>query len=699
MKATPFSKEPYYPMLLSNGQDGILIDYSGSNFCSQTGHTHFEQTLGAATGWYKASSRSLEEQCVGMIIRAGYQVNLFGGPCEPDFYEQYLDAKSGVLYTDLVFQSKLKISVETFLTDDGLWCEKLTVRECPDEWKLNIGFRIATPISAYRDSKLKILPTIIGKEENYGFSFSYDVDAVKGMGALVTERTFEYTYVNNSMFSCDGVYYNAKAGETFSRVLICLDSSECESYEADFKRRFDLAKQGYDVLKEGFVEGYKLRTGCVSVKLPDEKIQQVYDMSRYVIQGSRNRKSGAVLLGIQPYLWGGGVYCSYDAYFDIMALLSSGDKDVINGISKFFDAQADIGEEALKKAGMSGISFTGWTDCFGNFGYNCWSITEFFLNVKPVYLCNEIINRYAVWKYGVQKTDERLSYILKQTFSFIEKYLLKKVDGRYRLINVKAGNEAGFDVEADTFTIIALSQALFAIADMLDDKTIYAIGEDVLEGLEQNYTDEGVLLPFKDATFLAGMQTDFYLYSLPKGIPFISIERALENGKTPWGYDFGQPHEVYRHWPWIVGRAAICYAHEGRHKEAMEFVELLSSGATSLGALPEKIRIDGMPINYWYTSAHALVVWAIHDAFVHVHDDELRICYGITDKWQNFSCDGICTENGLAVSVTVEKGELLRLKIRNNSEKITCINIKLNPCFSSELPESCILQAGQEFCY
>ncbi len=699
MKATPFSKEPYYPMLLSNGQDGILIDYSGSNFCSQSGHTHFEQTLGAATGWYKASTRSSEAECIRQIIRAGFQIGLFGGPCEPDSYEQWLDAKNGVLYTDLVFQKKLKISVESFLNDDGLWCEKLTVTDCPDDWNVNLGFRIGAPISAYRDSKLKFLPTIFGKEENYGFSFSYDLDLANGVGALVTEYTFDDIYINNSKFSCDGTYHNVKVGTTVSRVLICLDSTESENLEADFNSRLDLAKKGYNALKTSYVEQYKKRTGCTSVTLPDDKLQQVYDMSRYVIQGSQNRQSGAVLLGIQPYLWGGGIYCSYDAYFDIIALLTSGDKDVINGITKFFDAQADISEEALKKAGLSGISFTGWTDCFGNFGYIHWSITEFFLNVKPVYLCNEIINRYAVWKYGVQKTDERLAYILRQTYLFIEKHLLKKVNGRYRLINVKAGNEAGFDVEADSFTVIALTQALFAISDMLGDKSVYAVGEEVLEGIEQNYTEDGVLLPFKNAEFLAGMQTDFYIYSLPKGIPFISVEKALEKGKTAWGYDFGQPHEVYRHWPWIVGRAAICYSHEGRHAEAMQFINDLTLGATSLGALPEKIRIDGMPINYWYTSAHALAVWAIHDAFAHIHGSELRLCYGISDEWQNFSCEGICMENGITVSLKVENGILKSLKLCNNSEKALDISIKVNNCFSSAIPQICTLEPNKEYIY
>lgn len=703
MKATPFSVEPYYPMLLSNGQDGILIDYSGSNFCSKSGHTHPEQIMGAATGWYKASSRIFGSECISQIIRAGYQVILYDVPCEPDSYEQWLDAKEGILHTNLVFQKKLHVSVESFLSDEGLWGEKITVTDCPDDWSVNLAFRITSPISSYRNLELEKTPHFTANKEPYGFNFSYEIENAKGLGALLTEQNFEKTEIifndHGNNFQCDVVYENLKVGSVVSRILFCSDTTEYEDTEKAFNYNFELAKQGFDTIKEQHTAKYVSRTNHVNVTLPNEKLQQIYDTSRYVIQGSRNRKSGALLLGIQPHLWGGGIYCSYDAYFDIMALMTSGDKDVINGITKFFDAQSDIGENALKKAGFSGIAFTGWTDCFGNFGYEGFELADWFTKEKPLFICNEIINRYTVWKYANQKTDERLAYILKQVYIFFKNHLLRKINGKYCLIDVKAGNEAGISVEADTFTVIALSKALFAIADMLNDKTIHTIGKEVLESISQNYTSDGILLPFKDAPYLAGLQLDFYLYMLPQGIPFISVEKALENGKTAWGYDFGQSHEVYRHWPWISSRAAICYTHEGRHAEAMQFIKSLTVGSTSLGALPEKIRIDGMPINYWYTSAHALAVWAIHDAFAHTHGNELRLCYGMNDEWQNFCCEGICMENGITVSLAVENGTLKSLKLCNNSEKTLEISIKVNKCFSSAIPQICTLEPNKEYIF
>lgn len=44
MKATPFSKEGYYPMSMASGRDAVLIDYTGSNVVSLNDHTHADGT-------------------------------------------------------------------------------------------------------------------------------------------------------------------------------------------------------------------------------------------------------------------------------------------------------------------------------------------------------------------------------------------------------------------------------------------------------------------------------------------------------------------------------------------------------------------------------------------------------------------------------------------------------------------------------
>ena len=148
MYATPFSKEQYYPMLLANGRDSILVDYSGSNFVSRNGHSHFEQHQGAPCGWYKGSHPSFSKKVpIQSIVAAGFQVILFEAPCEPDFYVQSFNPRSATLITELTFNKEIKISVESFLTDESLWCETLTVLSCPKEYDLSLGFQVSLPFS------------------------------------------------------------------------------------------------------------------------------------------------------------------------------------------------------------------------------------------------------------------------------------------------------------------------------------------------------------------------------------------------------------------------------------------------------------------------------------------------------------------------------------------------------------------------
>lgn len=704
LKATNFSQELYYPMLLSNGKDGILIDYSGSNFCSYNGHTHSEQMLGASCGWYKAGTRSISGQVVAQIIKAGYQISIHGIISEPDNYAQWLDPQSGIFYSELTFFKELHIKVESFLTDEGLWCERIFVLKCPSEFQAKFGFRIFMPRSGYNGMEFASKPTIFAVADTKELGFTYQLASVKGKGSLIPAKPFDRIELKNNkeqgeLYFCEGIYEHVAEDDVFTRVMICLDESECEDLEEAYASARKVALEGYEQIRESYIRSYKENVGISRITLPDERLQQLYDVSRYVIQGARNRQSGALLLGILPHLWGGGLYCSYDAYFIINALLSSGVRDAARGQQNFFISQAEIGHEVLCKAGLKGIAFTGWTDCNGRFARTGWDMAKWFLNEKPVFICNEIMNFYTAWKYAGRIKNLHVEEILKDTYLFIKTYLLCKKDGKYSLINVKSGDESGVDVETDTFTILALAQALYALADMLQNADILEVRRQVLEDILQNYTEEGALLPFKNAPYLGGGQLDFYIFMLPEGISFVSVDKAMEISEKGYGCDFGYISEVYRHWPWIRGRAAICYTHEGRHTQAMDQIEKLMQGATSLGALPEKIRLDGMPVNYWYTSPHALVVWTLHDAFTHIKGDELRIAYGFTDKWQNFSCEDICLEKGLRVSFSIEEGILKKLLIINTTEQQFHLKLKLNGCFSADLPEVCFLQSKGTFLY
>ena len=209
-----------------------------------------------------------------------------------------------------------------------------------------------------------------------------------------------------------------------------------------------------------------------------------------------------------------------------------------------------------------------------------------------------------------------------------------------------AGNESEIKVENDTFNGLAYARALAGFAEMLrafdqSDKPYARLAEKLYLGLQTNYQDK-VLLPFRGAKYLTGLQYDFFLMNLPDGIDAKSIDAAFKVIQTPWGLDSDQPSEAYRDWPWWHPRVAISMAHLGRSKKSFRWLCSSMQNATSLGMLPEKVRMDGFAIGYGYTSPHALLVWAAVEALCHDGtNNSIRLLWGLDGKWQDTGFENI----------------------------------------------------------
>ena len=319
---------------------------------------------------------------------------------------------------------------------------------------------------------------------------------------------------------------------------------------------------------------------------------------------------------------------------------------------------------------------------------------------KPMFTCCEILSRYYVWKFSGEKLDAKTEALLHDALLFIEEHLLFEQDGRKHLKNIEAGTEGGFEVEADTFTIILVSAAMRAISEMLSLPHVKELAEELSLDLKENYREDGVLLPFKNAPY-TGLGADYYLYTIQEPIVDAAcLDKEKEDAKTPWGYDSASTTEEKRHWPWLDSRFAICYTHEGKNKEAMEHLLNMPKYCSALGAIPEYIRMDGLPVNYYYTTPHALVLWALHDAFAHVKGDEVRLLWGMTDAWQDFSCEKLHLENGLVVTLDVKDGVLRKMELYNKTENDIQAKIFVNPAFlPPDFPKFCEVRAKESYLY
>ncbi len=702
MKATPFSKEPYYPLLLANGKDGVLINYDGSNYVSRNGHTHYEAHQGSPCGWYKMSTTpyAANQQ---PVIRAGVQVMIFGAPAEPKFFEQSFDAKTATAHTLLTFTKEIKISIDAFITSDSIWCEKVTVLENPDNIEIDLGFEVCAPDTGFRCMEFKNDFSVKANAKSDLLEFAYKNQSsenkfYKGKGVLIPSVPFDAFFSDNQnekRASATGIYKSVKKGFCVERAMICVGDEEDIDYNATLKT----AEKNYTKLHIPHKKEWENYFSSCEINIPDEKLKQIYDLSRYIIKSHQHPKTGLIALGMLPNLWQGGICCSYDESFPHDAFLTSGNFSESLAYANSYLLFADECRKLLQKNGIKGTTFYGWTTTDGQ--YVTWYIDPFkwITNVKPLFSAYCATTIYFEWLYHPEAISDELKEIIKELLLFYTEYMLIDEGDVAYIREVQSGTEAGYEVAVDSFTQALFAAAFYYAGKILNDSSFIKTSEKMYAALNKNINADGVLLPHESAPYIGGTTKELFKY-LPVEFDIkSSIDAETDAGKTPWGLDNDLPSEEYLHWPWNDSKTARCYIRLKESKKAMDLIRHIGYGASSLGALPEKIRLDGYPVNYYYTSPAGLAVAAMNEAFAcATEQNELLLAYGFDTPWVDFSCRDIRVSGNLAVSLSVENGKLIYLKIQNNSEKQQNLKISVNPKYAGDMHvDEITVQPGEFF--
>lgn len=673
IRATPFSDEPYYPFFLANGKDCVIVDYSSSNYVSMNGHSHFERHQGTPCGWYKAFYRN-KKQIMQSLFATGVQVFLNGAPAEPCFYEQCFDPFTATVSSILSFAGNVKVLVEGFLTDESLWCERVEVLEYGNDSDLKIGCYVQAPISFIQALKLPTEYSFEGHESQDSIDFDYTCGEFSGRGFVIPDKPFDE--LSSGIWQGKiGYFANVTKGFSTVRYIACCDKSESELLE---HLRIRAKNNEYGEIRRSHNRVWEEYFSKSSITLPDKRLEYEYYLSRYIVRAAQHPETGLITCGFFPNHWGGDVCCSYDADFSQKALASSGNIDEAVKYVYSYEYVAPDGYKLLSKHGMSGTTFLGWVNCLGEYINHVDPFTSV-VSTKPVYSAYVFVAVYDLWKKDKSLVSEKLLGIVRDTLEFMERYMLREENGGLYLVPVKAGTEAGFVVKVDTLTQLLYSICFKYCAEMLGEERFRSIGERLFDALSCNYDKDGALLPFENANYYGGLQFSYYLWTYPEPIDFISVEKAIESSKTHWGYSFDQTTESYRHWPWIHSMAALCCMRDGKHERAMEHISKITDGMCAIGGLPEKIRIDGAPINYWYTSTHALAVWAINDAFAFSRGgNEIILAGGFSKRFDSISCRDISVDGMLFVSYEIRNGVLEGLRIYNRSREDKTVTLTHN---------------------
>lgn len=151
-----------------------------------------------------------------------------------------------------------------------------------------------------------------------------------------------------------------------------------------------------------------------------------------------------------------------------------------------------------------------------------------------------------------------------------------------------------------------------------------------------------------------------------------------------------------RNWPWNYSWQSLIFSHWGWGRKSFGCLQKGMRDCSSLGALPEKIRLDGFVIRYWYTTVHAFYLWAFQTALCHDRpNDKLALLQGMDGTWPDLNFDQLRMKGGLLVSLEVRQSKILRLVLHNDGVRPIRRKPVLNPRYSGKLPAEVCLEPGE----
>lgn len=650
MKATPYSERRYFPLLLANGNDTLLINYSGAMVCGRTGHTHNEQHQEAICGWHKQAHKK-HFYLIQPFIIIGYNIVIDGEVCEPLDFEQEFFPREATARTLVSFRRGVKVKVTTFLTDTGVL--SLTIDVLKSVQGMRVEYIMLPPNHINGTRTYPIQPNVTLTEVPVGLDFSYDFDGkITGHGILRLDRKDFSTRGGNETAV---IFDNISDGWSATAYTSAADAP-------------DEPTEDYANLREQHIAAWSEYFGTSTVQIPDADLNYAADLARYLLKANMH-PTGGLPAGPLPYHWGGGTCCPFDSELMQRSLMMGGNFAEAHRHLMFYINQYEAGKRLVAELGLRGVAFSNWSDVFGN--HKSGDIKYELTKRKPVMIAiaGMVGGNYNL--FTGENSPEALKLLL-DCAEFIESGFVR--DGK--IVSTVAGNETDVEVERDSWMLSTAFTVFQLAADAAPDTQKWkTLAQNMRSELEKNRHPDGYLMTYQNAGYADS--TAFWMnYFIP------CIFNGFEDGitllldilKNAFGIDGGSTSEVYQDWPWNHCLVSIAFAQAKRPAEAFKYLKSWFHFAASNGAVPEKIRLDGYPIGYWYPSPYALYLNALYTAFAHFDANEnLCLLYGFDGEWQNLYISGLRLPGNVTVSIEVTNGIVVKLEVLGKVKNI-CVN-------------------------
>jgi len=689
-------EQDYFPLYLSNGRDAMLINLMGS------GEMHWERQMRSAqpltrllnSEWYKADRRDHghSELVYGQLLPF---VDFSSCPvlredvAVPRDVKQFFDPRTATLTTfisqlDNRTGEPMELRSQTFLTSDGMLVQTVHCLKAPADG-VRYLFTMGEPGPDYQNVKIPLVKPdevrLVADDSGpqlLRYTSRWEQGRASGfslVGGTSVKEIRETRKSRPSFIQCDQLTTRFHKGETVWRVLTVQDSREGDDPDALCEALLQrVAELGIDGIHSAHCAEWGEYFSTSSVTLPDPAAQFLYEVSRYNVKANLH-PCGHLPMGTLPYLWQGAMF--WDASFGHQALLGCGNFAEAETITRHFESLEKHGRALAGQMGCQGIRIE-WTV----------NLFDFSKYDHPVHQ----IHNNAVWARAFMLNA---SYTARPpgaaTIRFVRDLLLFLVDRLVR--RGDAGSDEpiiGIDESYsdpkpnDTWSLAVCLRALDdykALCSRLDLETDLSDLDPAREYLSDllavNTDAQGVLQSFTGGAIPHWGSLVFDLFpDAPSALP--TLARMSENYSADFDlFNFhGQTRYAERAFPWANNWVARCLARM-RRPEALHYWLNNTRSTNHFGGVPERVYYHGENYINWCMTCHAAQVWAMNAMLADFRDGTLTLLGGIDSEiWKDLAFEGIRTEGGLSVSLSLEAGEITALRIvsgRSESIALTLV--------------------------
>ncbi len=705
--------QPYFPLYLANGVDGMFINILGS------GDAWFEQCdygaplpLQRPPGWFKSDRRTHRDT----YLVYGTMFPLFefascpflnGDLAVPRNGKQYFDPQKATLTTfydqkDNETEEWMQVRVTTFLTKDHVLVEHYDFLATPRSGA-GIVFFLNSPSPTHLDlykrpvkmdrvslraDKAKSLLSYDYAIEKYrgGVRSWFDCEAADASAQEKRKDVFAYGRMRTRMFH---------KGESFTRYLVAIDNEDATDHRAALHRTLaDCRKRGYQRIRDRHQKEWLDYFADSRVDIPDPAAKFTYDFGRYLIRANLH-PSGFLPMGITPHLWQGCMF--WDSCFAIEALIGSGHIEEARHALEHLRVYMPRARAYAKSYKARGARLE-WTVEREKFTRYPFVVTQVHNNAM---WANTILRFYT--HTGDRTFLRRHIDIVEEFLLFLHDFILEDrgdhyVVGKCEGVDESVSNEKTNDTWTCAIFLKALTEyrdAAFVLKRKPFLDSLDLVISKLRRGLDRNVDKRGVMQSFAGGRLPHWGSLIFDLFpEHPAHKP--TLRKMMENYDPEMKlYNFhGVTRYAEKSFPWATCWAARCFSRIG-DPTALKLVQNALASTNFFGGIPERVWYHGEFYNHYTITCSASMVWAVNGMLANISTGTLRILSGTGKAWQDVRFKGIHAGDGLVVSAEVKKGRIKRLEIANLSRQTRRVRCMLG---ETGISERLVLKPGRNVC-